>query len=146
MEGVGRELFSSGPWPHCPRLALGWGAWASFPPAPPFGFNCLSWLSWISQLTRSLASFRDSLREFGAVCPIVSTSAAVETKMQAPAHLIRCINHSDVITFVISFLRVLAKHARVWAEIPGMSLYGSTLAGRAMKPTPFQSGWPAFRP
>ena len=49
----------------------------------------------------------------------MSTSTAIEAQAKTPAHLICCINHSDVIPFVVSILRVLAEHARVRNEVLG---------------------------
>ena len=41
---------------------IAWGAWAPFPPVPPFGFNCFSWLSRFFQLSCSMAAFKETLR------------------------------------------------------------------------------------
>ena len=70
----------------------------------------------------------------------MSTSTTVEAQAKTPAHLICCINHSDVIPFVISILRVLAEHARVqnkvlgnirvWLHIGGMDYIAQPLSVR----------------
>ena len=45
--------------------------------------------------------------------------ATVETKAKTQAHLIHCINHSDVVPFIVSFFPVLAEHSPFWLVILG---------------------------
>ena len=46
-----------------------------------------------------------------------------------PAHLICCINHSDVIPFVVSIFRVLTEHARIQNEVLGNVWVGFHVGG-----------------
>ena len=93
-----------------------------------------------------LGQLQGFLEGFGTVRPIVSTLATVETEMQAPAHLICCINHSDVVTYIVSFLRVLAEHAHVWTEIlgnVGVQLHVSSMSYEAHSLWVWMAGIPA---